>query len=544
MPTFYKYGIITLIGALLFIPFLGNVPLFDWDEANFAEAAREMIVQKEYSRVFIDFQPFWEKPPVFIWMQALSMQLWGVNEFAARFPNAIMGILTLCSLFYIGKKVSTERVAIWWVLLYIACWLPHFYFKTAIIDPTFNFFIFWAVYHIHQIKFAQKRPVQYALLSGFFLGLAVLTKGPAALLICVLTLIVYWVVQKGQLGFAFKYLLWIVFACFITSFSWFGIDILQNGWWFTQEFITYQIRLLTTEDAGHGGPFFYHFIVLLFGCFPAAAFLFQAGKKSTMHSINRRERDFVQWMWCLFGLVLILFSLVKTKIVHYSSLCYLPLTYLAAVQIARISIGSIQMKSVVKWLFVITGSIIAFAIMLLPVAGNHLASIIPYVKDDFAVANMGADVTWPMWWMLFGMLLLATIIWGSWTMRRHFQKGLQTIIIAQVAMIFLTMALFVPKIEKYSQAAAIDFYKQFEHEDVYVQPLGFKSYAYLFYSKPSGSVPAAHYNNKVNWLLEGDIDKPAYFICKVHQAHMYQDHPNLKKIGEKNGYVFFERIMQ
>ena len=43
--------LIVLIGALFFIPFLGAVHLFDWDEINFAESAREMIVSGNYSRV-------------------------------------------------------------------------------------------------------------------------------------------------------------------------------------------------------------------------------------------------------------------------------------------------------------------------------------------------------------------------------------------------------------------------------------------------------------------------------------------------------------
>lgn len=61
------------LGFLLFLPWLGNVHLFDWDEINFAEAAREMIVSSNYLSVQIDFWPFWEKPPLFIWLQALSM---------------------------------------------------------------------------------------------------------------------------------------------------------------------------------------------------------------------------------------------------------------------------------------------------------------------------------------------------------------------------------------------------------------------------------------------------------------------------------------
>ena len=100
MSTSLRYLIIIVASALLFIPFLGQVHLFDWDEINFAECAREMIVSKDYLRMQIDFKPFYEKPPLFIWLQVLSMKMFGVNEFAARFPNAVAGMLTLIALFY------------------------------------------------------------------------------------------------------------------------------------------------------------------------------------------------------------------------------------------------------------------------------------------------------------------------------------------------------------------------------------------------------------------------------------------------------------
>ncbi len=74
---------ILLLGAVLFLPGLGIVHLFDWDEINFAESAREMIVTGDYLTVQINFEPFWEKPPLFIWMQVLSMKIFGINEFAA-----------------------------------------------------------------------------------------------------------------------------------------------------------------------------------------------------------------------------------------------------------------------------------------------------------------------------------------------------------------------------------------------------------------------------------------------------------------------------
>src|SRR6202000_1296830 len=109
-----KYIVILILGSLLFCTFLGQVHLFDWDEINFAECAREMIVSKDYLRAQIDFHPFWEKPPLFIWMQVLAMKVFGINAYAARFPDALIGVATLLTIFYTGKKIISEKMATWW----------------------------------------------------------------------------------------------------------------------------------------------------------------------------------------------------------------------------------------------------------------------------------------------------------------------------------------------------------------------------------------------------------------------------------------------
>ena len=84
-----KELIIGVLAGLLFIPFLGNVHLFDWDEINFAECAREMYINKDYGRVYINFMPFWEKPPLFFWLQVVSMHIFGVNDFEFADQSAI-----------------------------------------------------------------------------------------------------------------------------------------------------------------------------------------------------------------------------------------------------------------------------------------------------------------------------------------------------------------------------------------------------------------------------------------------------------------------
>jgi 4-amino-4-deoxy-L-arabinose transferase-like glycosyltransferase len=69
-----------------------------------------MIETSNYLSVQINYQPFWEKPPLFFWMQAISMKVFGINEFAARFPNAVFGIIYLMTLSVIGKKFSSEKI--------------------------------------------------------------------------------------------------------------------------------------------------------------------------------------------------------------------------------------------------------------------------------------------------------------------------------------------------------------------------------------------------------------------------------------------------
>lgn len=520
--------------------------MFDWDEINFAEAAREMIVTGNYSQVQIDFAPFWEKPPLFIWMQALSMHLFGINDFAARFPNAIIGIITLLTFYHIGKKLVDDKFGIWWALVYAGSWLPHFYFKSGIIDPTFNYFIFLAVYFAYRIGYAPK-PNRMAIFSGISLGLAVLTKGPAAILIAILVLLVYWIYNKFRIHIRILHLVWIVLFAFLTTALWFGYEIIMHGWWFVNEFVIYQWRLFSTPDAGHGGPFFYHWVVLLIGCFPASIFLLSYIQTSRAKSIylqqNAESKDFKIWMWVLFWVVLLLFSIVKTKIVHYSSLCYFPLSYLAALQIYRLLEGRFSLKGWNISIMLVIGLILGLAIALLPLVGIYKNDLIPHIGDKFAKANLEADVPFSFGEMAYGLSYMVMVIVSCvFLFGGKVRRGLLCLFISTILILQVTVLHFVPKVERFSQNAAISFYEQFQGKDVYVEPLAYFSYAHLYYTRKQPSTNPEYYKpDREKWLLEGQIDKPAYFICRITDSEPYRSHPNLELIGEKNGFVFFKR---
>lgn len=536
---------IILLGICFYFPFLGGVHLFDWDEINFAESAREMILTGNYSRVQIDFKPFWEKPPLFFWMQTAAMHIFGINEFAARFPNACVGVLTLLTLFLIGKKLKDNTFGFIWALMYLGAFTPHLYFKSGIIDPTFNLCIFLGIYFFFRAKIEPKKSMPNTLLAGVFIGLAILTKGPVGGLIWGLTVFFYMVSTKFKQSIKWKEILVFGISCVLVASIWFANELINNGFWFINEFITYQIRLFSTPDAGHGQPFYYHFVVVLIGCFPISIFAIRAFtyNHAKIDSASTELTAFVPWMKTTFWVVMILFSIVTTKIVHYSSMSYFPVSFLAAKFLYDWLNERATWNKWVNFGLLSIGFILSLVLAAVPFVGMHTQEIVPYIKDPFAVKNLEAVVDWHIYEMFIGIAYFAVIIFAVVFLRKQSKKAfIYTLSLATAVCLFLFGAIVVPKIERYTQGAAIDFYESKRGQDVYIHVLGFKSYAHLFYfQKPVSKVSAEKGEAYEDWLLNGKVDKPVFFVTKFDRYEEYRNHPNLELIKEENGFVFLKR---
>jgi len=525
-----------VIGFLLFVPFLGQVHLFDWDEINFAESAREMLLTHNYHIVQIDFQPFYEKPPLFIWLQAISMHYLGVSEYAARLPNAICGIVTLLVVFNVGRSVFKSQLGVLWALMFACSILPQIYFKSGIIDPVFNLFIFLGIYFLYKVtlhndfehpRLRSSNQRWHLFLSALFIALATLTKGPVAILLVVLTATTYFIVNRGKLRLGISDMIgwWIVIAAIVIL--WLSMESRQSGFTFVSEFIKYQIRLFSTEDAGHGGPFYYHWVILFFGVFPASALIWDSFKKNDLDDTD--QRFFKRWMIYLLLVVLIVFSVVQTKIVHYSSLCYFPLTFLAAYYLNYLLDGKM------RWTWKQTLPV--FGICLIIVSAltggifliQHPDLIIYYVKDDFAKECLNAKVYWSNNDIRFGIGWLAAVTIGIIMISmKSVRWGTYLIIISTALFINTVMIFIVPRVETYSQRAMIEFLQSKKDESCVVEPVGFKSYAHFFYAaKP---IPSPNDTAKVHYLFTK--------INKVEE--LKTNHPGAVELYRKNGFVFFK----
>jgi 4-amino-4-deoxy-L-arabinose transferase-like glycosyltransferase len=332
----------------------------------------------------------------------------------------------LVVLFRIGKQIFNEYFARIWVMVYLGTFVTFLYFKSGIIDPWFNLFIFLAIYHFYSLTtMLQVNRMKHLVLTGVFLGLAVLTKGPVAILIALLTYVVVVVLNRFRFFINGKEFIAIFVTTLLVCFAWFGVDLIQNGPSFLIEFLQRQIAIFSTNDADHGEPFFYHWWVLLLGCFPASIFFM----KGMFIQMERNEQKmFKQWMGILFWVTLLLFSIVKTKIVHYSSLCWFPLTAIASFYLYEIFTGKVRrMHIVFKLLIGIIGFLLSLILIAIPFALVNKAVWIHLLEDPFAKANLQANVQWYWWDGLGGGVLLLGVLFYLFSKKNQLKTCVQSV---------------------------------------------------------------------------------------------------------------------
>lgn len=502
--------------AITVIPLLGNAYLFDWDEVNFAECAREMIITGNYRHPQIDFEPFWEKPPLFFWLQAATMHMFGINEFAARFPNALVGIATVVLVALVGRRWVDDTFGLLWALLWIGSLLPQFYMHSGLIDPLFNFLMITATVSVLESNRARYR---YLLLSigGLLLGLAVLTKGPVAVILVGVPLVLFWVRRYGIPRLLVDG--GMVMLLSLTPFAlWLFSDHSHYGQWFMQSFIEYQVRLLTTGDAGHSGPIYYHLIVLLIGCFPASWLAIAALRPSRRITLLAEQSSVFLFM---LATVVFVFSLVQTKIVHYSSLAYYPLTFFGAQALYHWWQLPERNKLVIA---IALGALMIGAAMITTpfVLGDRLL-LLSLVHNQFTRSII--EATTPHWrgieWSAGALVALSAI--SFFVLRRLLPRAGIVVLLLGIGLgVSAFLRVVAPRIQDFTERQLVEFCRRYSNRDVILHPIGFKTYIHLFYGKrryehsPRGNgIPRSDWES---YLLDGPIRRDVVFIAKRTKA--------------------------
>src|SRR6266850_5659954 len=169
--------LIALISASAFFIQLGSSRLDSWDEAIYAQAAKEMVCSGDWITPHWNEKEFFQKPPLLIWITALLFKVFGVSEPTARAVSAFSGVGVVLLTLLLARRFFDELPAVVTaVALLISA--PLFQFaRSGTMDVLLTFFVLLAVYAYVRTNDDSR----WWLLVGLGCGLALMTKGAAAL---------------------------------------------------------------------------------------------------------------------------------------------------------------------------------------------------------------------------------------------------------------------------------------------------------------------------------------------------------------------------
>lgn len=495
------FSLLLLLCGLLYFPFLGEVQLFDWDETMIASVSKEMFSRNEILQPWLDGKFFLECPPFFFWLQLLSYKYLGINEYAARFPNALCAVLVVLTLYRNGQRMFSTNFGMLWAIVYMSMLLPQIFHRSGIAEIWFCFFVYLSLYNMSRViearqekseKFYKRRDVFSNLFySAFAATGAILTKGVEGYFIVLLT---YWFVflfSSAKYGFGYGNILrWTVYVVLMVA-VWVAIEYKWHGWMYLKPFFNYQWSELNLNEATGFNRASFQFIILFLGCFPASALAFNSFQIQTYES--RIQKIFRLMMVGCLVIVLIITTFFKTKMAAYSILAYYPISFLAAYSINYILIEKKSISKLSYFLLVIGGLIWTISLVLIPLTQANLDVLKEHIHEVTLQQALSQDYSWQTIEVAFGALYFAVILltFVMFFFKKH-RAGLAILFFGFMFASNLVLLYYLPKIEQITQGAPVNFIKNNQQEQAYYYHLGSKSYIPKFYSDNALIFPAYH----------------------------------------------------
>ncbi len=228
----FTLALFVLLVAIVFarLALLNQYPLIGTTEPRYAELARQMLVRDDWVTLWVsDGVPLWGKPPLLFWLDAMSMMVLGVNEFALRLPTFIASLLTIGLLWFwskpypawpAGQSMLSALIA---SLIYIST--PFGFFAAGFVATdifltlglTLSMVGFWRAVD------CEKTNVWH---WGFFVGMAIglLAKGPLALVLLGFALFLWMMISpKARLTLIWQRLPWLrgLLLMALIAFPWY-----------------------------------------------------------------------------------------------------------------------------------------------------------------------------------------------------------------------------------------------------------------------------------------------------------------------------------
>jgi 4-amino-4-deoxy-L-arabinose transferase-like glycosyltransferase len=306
---------------------MGGLGLTDRDEGSNAEAAREMLETGDWISPTLNYEPRFAKPAFVYWLLSGSYTLFGINEFAARFPSAFSGLCVLLLQYAFVHRWLGAPLA-WLSSIMLLLNMEFLAINRLVVtDPELVVFTTLAGYSFWHALHGSLKTGRWWFMSFYLaMGFGMLVKGPVGIIIPLVGVIPYLTLTRQwksfwQKGFP---LLGTVLVLLVAA-PWYVamFQIHGEAYWAAAQANTTG-RFMSPME-GHGGTLFFYVPILLLGFFPWSVFLpsvlYQSLKQWKFYwngrgfATQEHNLEFFLSLWVV-GL-LIFFTLSATRLPHY-----------------------------------------------------------------------------------------------------------------------------------------------------------------------------------------------------------------------------------
>jgi len=306
---------------------LGSWGLTDSSEARYAQIGKEMFVNKDFINPTLLGIKHFHKPPITYYLTALGYQIFGVNEFAARFFMQIALVFQLLLVFKITLLLyKNEKIAFAASLIYFSLPITVIAVRTLTTDAYLTTFILASICFWINYKQTQRKYLLY--LFYLFLGLIFETKGPVGLIVPLTFVITYKIIYKDQIETSIHQFLG--FSLFLlVSASWYIAAINSNEGLFDYFFNNQLVDRVAKNKFNRGKPIWYYLLIMPLIGLPWLFYLVFYFKENLKTILKEKKIDFILLITLL--VLFIILSISRSKLILY----VLPLYFILAIFSAK-----------------------------------------------------------------------------------------------------------------------------------------------------------------------------------------------------------------
>jgi 4-amino-4-deoxy-L-arabinose transferase-like glycosyltransferase len=321
---------------------LGALGLVGPDEPRYAAIARTMAETQDWVTPRLWGIPWFEKPVLYYWTAGIAMRIFGVSEFAARLPSALAALLAVVAVAWTALR-SYGVGAAWYSLLMLPTSVAMIGFSRAASPDMLFAGLLTAAMAVASEMLQKPRPGPILRVAfGFFLGAAVLAKGPAAVILAGGATLL-WAAISRQWRAPFRFLHPLIIAVFCaTALPWYVLCALRNPDFLRVFIWQHNFERYLTPIFEHRQPFWFFGPIFLLGILPWLPLLLPAFSDAGRNIRLGTKRDSPALFivcWSLF--TLLFFSLSQSKLPGY----ILPAVLPAALLLARSFVRQIEQNA-------------------------------------------------------------------------------------------------------------------------------------------------------------------------------------------------------